>query len=219
MLRLLFVSMVAFTVTTTQANPAQVEGWPGGTALIKSYGPDGGLTVGRIDSDGNVVLEMSAPPSTTQTLEQTYSGACAGDGDITAGPPDVAFTPTSLYAEREGEELGALYMATSPELVLWRDSFSQTDAAEGAWYQLAHVTAAAEVTGRCAVTVYTDADANESYQSLTEHKVVFAKGWNLMQNTILALHADATGKRHAQHAVIDVVASMPQTASWYFVEY
>jgi len=201
----------------TQADATKVVNWPGGTAVVKSYGPDGGLTLGRIETDGSLVLEMPEPPPSKQTVDQSFAN-CGGEGGMSVGPLDVGFTPTSLTVERDGTELGVLHAATSSEVVAWRNSFAEKNAVEGAWLQWVHVTAKADATGDCKVTMYTDSAASEGFEYASEHKVVFAKGWNLMRNSILAVHADSTGKRHAQHVVTDVVKAMPEGASWYFVK-
>lgn len=200
------------------ADAAKVVGWPGGTAVVKSYGPDGGLALGRIEADGSLVLEMPEPPPSKQTVDQSFPN-CGGEGGMSVGPLDVGFTPTSLTVERDGTELGVLHAATSPEVVVWRNSFAEKDAAEGAWLQWVHVTAESDATGDCKVTMYADSAASEGFEYASEHKVVFAKGWNLMRNSILAVHTDSTGKRHAQHVVTDVAKAMPDGASWYFVKY
>lgn len=214
---LLLIALLC-TSQTVNADTTKVVGWPGGTASVKSYGPDGSLTLGRIEADGSLVLDMPAPPPSTQTVDQSFAN-CGGEGGMSVGPLDVGFTPTSLTVERDGAELGVLHAATSPEVVAWRNSFAEMDAAVGAWLQWVHVTAEADATGDCRVTLYTDSAASEGFEYASEHKVAFVAGWNLIRNSILAVHADATGKRHAQHVVTDVVKRMPEDASWHFVKY
>jgi hypothetical protein len=202
---------------SAHADATKIVGWSGGAAVVKSYGPGGGLPLGRIEADGSLVLEMPEPPASKQTVDQTFAN-CGGEGGIAAGPLDVGFTPTSLAVERDGKELGVLHAATSPEVVAWRDSFGEKNAAQGAWLQWVHVTADSDATGECKITTYTDSAASDSFEYASEHKVVFTKGWNLMRNSILAVHTDSAGKRHAQHVVTDVVKEMPEGASWYFVK-
>lgn len=200
------------------ADAMKVVGWPGGTAVVKSYGPDGDLALGRIEADGSLVLEMPEPPPSKQTVDQTFAN-CDGTGGMSAGPLNIGFTPTSLTVERNGAELGVLHGATSPEVVAWRNSFAEKNAVKGAWLQWVHVAAKSNATGDCKVTMYTDSAGRKGYEYASEHKVVFDKGWNLMRNSIVAVHKDSTGKLHAQHIVTDVVKTMPKGASWYFVKY
>ena len=157
---LLLVAMLAGS-QVVHADPAKIVDWPGGVASVRSHGPDGGLALGRIEADGTLVLEWPEPPASGQTLDQTF-GACSGEGGLSVGPLDVGFTPTSIYAERDGKELGALHLATSPAVVAWRDSFAQKDAAVGAWLQWVHVTAQSEIAGDCTATVFTDPAATQS---------------------------------------------------------
>lgn len=203
---------------TAAVDAATVVGWPGGTAVVKSYGPDGGIEVGRIGADGTLVFQLPEPPPSGQTVDQSFA-PCAGEGGMSVGPLDVGFTPTSLSVERDGQELGVLHGATSPGIVAWRESFAEKNAEAGAWLQWVHVTADSKATGDCRSTVYTDSAGTEGYEQFSEHKVVFTKGWNLMRNNILEVHADATGKRHAARIVTDVVQQMPDGASWYFVKF
>lgn len=202
----------------THAAAMKVVGWPGGTAVVKSYGPDGDLALGRIEADGSLVLKMPEPPPSKQTVDQTFAN-CDGKGGMSAGPRNVGFTPTSLTVERNGAELGVLHAATSPEVAAWRNSFAKKNAAKGAWLQWVHVAAKSQATGDCKVTMYTDPAGRKSFEYTSQHKAVFAQGWNLMRNSILALHKDPTGKRHAQHVITDVVDEMPKGASWYFIKY
>lgn len=201
------------------ADAASVDGWPGGAALVKSYAPEGDVTVGRIEADGTIVLDLPQPTPSAQTVDQTFAASCSGDGGVSAGPLDVGFTPTSLFAERDGQELGALHLATSREVVAWRNSYGEQSAAKGAWYQWVHVAAAATVNGDCTTTTWVDAEATESYEQFTGHKVAFQAGWNLMRNEITELYADKTGKQHAKHVVVDVLAAEPEAATWFFVGY
>lgn len=203
----------------TPADAASVEGWPGGAALVKSYAPEGDVTVGRIEADGTLVLDLPQPAPSAQTVDQTFAASCGGDGGVSAGPLDVGFTPTSLFAERDGQELGALHLATSREVVAWRNSYGEQSATAGAWFQWVHVAAAATVNGDCTTTTWVDAEATESYEQFTEHKVGFQAGWNLMRNEITELYADKTGKQHAKHVVVDAVATGPEGATWFFVAY
>ena len=203
----------------TPADAASVEGWPGGAALVKSYAPEGDVTVGRIEADGTLVLDLPQPAPSAQTVDQTFAASCGGDGGVSAGPLDVGFTPTSLFAERDGQELGALHLATSREVVAWRNSYGEQSATAGAWFQWVHVAAAATVNGDCTTTTWVDAEATESYEQFTEHKVGFQAGWNLMRNQVVELHTDKAGKRHAKHVVVDAVATAPKGATWFFVAY
>lgn len=201
-----------------QAEPARIAGWKGGQATIKSDGPDGALVVGQIAADGTVSLKLPVPPVSSQTLGQTFPG-CGGDGKLAATPPDAKFTPTSLYVERNGQELGAVHLATSPAVVAWRSSYAQKNAAEGAWFQWVHVAGTASVQGNCTDKVFTDADATESYSQTTQFTVSFKPGWNLLRNSIAELYADKSGKRHARRIVTDAVQERPEGASWIFVPY
>lgn len=219
-MRLLIATTIACLFTTAAlAGPTKVDGWPGGTALVKSYAPKGATTLGRIEPDGTLVLELPEPPPSTQTVDQTFAGGCAGEGGVSVGPLEVGFTPTSLFVERDGEEMGALHLATSREVVAWRDSYGEQSAAAGAWYQWVHVAGAAEVTGDCTVTTWVDAEATESYDQLTTHQLKFAPGWNLMRNEIGELYTDKTGKRHPRRVVVDALTDAPAAATWFFVAY
>jgi len=216
-----FVMLLAATMVamTAQADPGKAAGWPGGTAEIKSYGPDGTLVLGRIEADGRVVLELSAPPPSPQTVDQTFGASCSGDGGTSVSPPGVPFTPASLSVERGGQELGELHLATSGEVVAWRRSWGQETAAAGAWFQWAHVASDVKVDGDCTATTWVDEQATESYEQVTDRKLALKAGWNLLRNDIVELYTDKTGRKHPKHVVVDALRQAPEGASWFFVAY
>lgn len=112
----------------------RLQDWTAGEAGIYTHTREGAVRVGRVAADGMLQFEWPEGPSSRQTLAATFP-TCREDGVAMAEPGDVAFLPTSLIVARgEGvdEELGALHLATSKEVVAWRTSFGQDSAAEGA---------------------------------------------------------------------------------------
>lgn len=219
MIRLIILSVAATLASTAAAEPGQVVGWPGGTADIKSYGPEGSLPIGRIEADGRVVLELPSPPPSSQTVDQTFGAGCSGEGGASVSPPGVPFTPASLSVERDAQELGELHLATSGEVLAWRRSWGQDTAAIGAWFQWVHVGSDTKVDGDCAATIWVDEQATESYEQVTEQKLALKAGWNLLRNDIVELYTDRTGKKHAQHIVMHAIAEAPADGTWFFVAY
>lgn len=120
----LFLALLVALRVATQASDHRVADWPGGEAQIMSHSPGGPVPVGQIAADGTVKLALPEAPPKPQSLGDTFA-SCLEDGSPIASPADAAFVPTSLFASRDGKELGALHMATDAAIVTWRASWGQ----------------------------------------------------------------------------------------------
>ena len=212
--------LLAMTTLPPALAADRLQDWTAGEAGIYTHAREGAVRVGRVAADGMLQFEWPEGPSSRQTLAATFP-TCREDGVAMAEPGDVAFLPTSLIVARgEGvdEELGALHLATSKEVVAWRTSFGQDSAAEGAWLQYVHVSSVAKVEAECRTHTYTG-EGDDSYEQVTVYKVDFQPGWNLMRNAITGLHAAPSGKRHPSRIVIGVADASSSDATWYFEPY
>lgn len=202
----------------------RLAGWSGGRAEILSRGPEGRLVVGEVAADGTVQLSLPALPSPVpgdgegQTLGAVFP-ACDEAGTAIATPADVALTPTSLTLSRDGEELGALHLVSSPALMAWRASFGQGTAVEGAWGQWVHVPAAAALEGRCEAPMFSDPEGEDAYTLRTTYHAALAPGWNLLRQRITALHAARDGRAVPEAIVVDALPSQPEGLHWMFEAY
>ncbi|GAB2503838.1 hypothetical protein [Arenimonas alkanexedens] len=201
-----------------QASEHRVADWPGGEAQIMSYAPGGSVLVGQIADDGTVSLALPETASMPQPLGKTFP-SCLEDGTAIASPEEAAFVPTSLFASRDGEELGALHLATDAAMVAWRASWGQGDAPTGAWLQWVHVDQAATVTAECVQPTYTDPEATDEYPQTTDYRVTLAPGWNLLRYSITSLHLDPTGRNHPRLTEVDALEDLPEDAQWFFEAY
>ena len=198
-----------------QASDHRIPGWSGGEAQVMSHSPGGPVTVGKIAADGTVTLTLPEVPPKPQPLGQTFP-SCRDDGAAIAKPETAAFVPTSLFASRAGKELGTLHLATDAKVVAWRESWSQGNAALGAWMQWVHVDQSATVAAKCMQTTYTNPEATDAYPQTTEYRMTLAAGWNLLRHSITSLHADPTGRNHPRMTEVEVLNTAPANAQWFF---
>ena len=214
----LFLALLIALPAAAQASGHRVADWPGGEARIMSHSPGGPVPVGQVAADGTVTLALPDAPPKPQSLGETFA-SCLDDGSPIASPEDAAFVPTSLFASRDGKELGALHMATGADVVAWRASWGQGSAPTGAWMQWVHVDKAATVTAECVQTTYTDPEATDDYAQTTDYRVKLAPGWNLLRHSITSLHADPTGRNHPRLTEVEALDALPEDAQWFFEAY
>ncbi len=192
--------------------------WPGGTAEIRSHGPEGGLALGQVSADGAISLVLPTPPASTQTLAQTFP-ACDEAETALAAPADTAFTPTSVYLARDGKELGALHLVSAPAVMTWRASFGQATATEGAWAQWVHVDKDATLTGECVTQMFSDPEGNDGYTHTTTYQATLRSGWNLLRQRITRLHRTPAGIDVPLAITVDALAATPDDLLWTFEAY
>ncbi len=214
---LILALLLALPVAAQAGDPSdhRIPGWSGGQAQVMSHSPGGAVLLGQIAADGTVTLDLPASPPKPQPLGQTFA-SCRDDGAAIATPEDAAFVPTSLFAARDGKELGALHLATDAAVVAWRASWGQGDTPLGAWMQWVHVDRAAVVAAECVQTTYTDPEGTDAYPQTTEYRITLAPGWNLLRYSITSLHADPTGRNHQRMTEVEALAAVPEDAQWYF---
>lgn len=211
----LFLTLLVVLPAAAQAAEQRIEGWSGGPAQVMSFSPGDPVALGAIAADGTVTLALPESPPKPQPLGQTFA-SCREDGAAIATPEATAFVPTSLFAARDGKELGALHLATDAAVVAWRASWGQGDTPQGAWMQWVHVDQAATITAECVQTTYTDQEATDSYPQTTDYRITLAPGWNLLRFSITSLHADPTGRNHPRLTEVEALAEAPEDAHWFF---
>ena len=214
----LLVALLCALPAVAQADDVPIAGWAGGEAQVMSHSPGGPVLLGHIAADGAVTLALPASPPKPQPLGQTFS-SCRDDGAAIATPEDTAFVPTSLFASRDGKELGALHLATDAAVVAWRASWGQGETPLGAWMQWVHVDRAAAVVAECVQTTYTDPEATDAYPQTTEYRMTLAPGWNLLRYSVTSLHVDPTGRKHPGTTEVEALATAPADAQWFFEAY
>lgn len=197
------------------AKDGRIADWSHGEAGIYTHTQDGPMPVGTVAADGTIGLDWPTPPSFGQTLADTFP-SCTDDGSRIANPWVTEFFPTILFVARgEGEELGSLRLATSPEVAAWQDSYGQEKAAEGSWFQWVRVTQDSTVEAECTTTMYTG-EGDDNFQIVTHYQVAFAEEWNLMRNDITSVHTSPSGKTHVASTKVSALQAMPEDAEWYF---
>jgi len=195
----------------------RIPDWDSGEAYVFSYGPMGPLRMGKVAADGTVELKLPAVPSSEQTLGDTFP-SCLESGEPMVSEPLASFTPTSLFLaadEDAMEELGSLELVSSQEVLDWRASYGQGNAAEGSWYQYVNVSQAATLEAECVMPTYTG-EGDDNFEQLTDYAVQFQAGWNLMRNEITELRAGPSGKQYPQRIRITVSDDVPAEARWLF---
>jgi hypothetical protein len=222
MRHVLILLALAGTLPATAAD--RLEDWQGGEAGIFTHAQEGPVRVGTVSADGTLSFDWPVVDASGQSLDATFP-SCREDGEPIASPGSAGFWPTSLFLARgtgRDAELGALHLATSKDIVTWRGSYGQGDAARGAWFQHVFVSVAAKVEADCVMPTYTgegDAANEDKYDQATVYRASFQPGWNLMRNDITALHDAPSGKHHASRIEIGVVPARPEDARWYFEAY
>lgn len=201
-------SLAAFAIAFAHADPAgRIAGWSGGTADIFTYGHDD--PIGRIHGDGTVTFELPVPPANGQTVADTFD-RCRSSA-LTIDNGDAEVTPTMLYVEHDGAELG-LVSASSPEMAEWSLSFGQSPLVEGSHLRWLYVAGAASVTGDCVERMLTPSG---ELDFRNEWQLQLAPGWNLIRSTFAEVIEHADGSRHETHTRHDALQTMPDDAHWY----
>jgi hypothetical protein len=173
------------------------------------------MPAGTISADGRVSIDLPTPPSGGQSLGDTFP-SCHEDGAAIADPVFTEFFPTSLFvAHGEEEELGSLRLAASRDVAAWQDSYGESPAAKGAWFQWIRVTQDATVEADCRTTMHTG-EGDESSEIVTEYRVAFAPEWNLMRNDIQTLHTSPSGKTQPARTQVTALQALPEDATWHF---
>jgi hypothetical protein len=211
----LILALLVALPGAAQASDTRIPDWSGGQAQVMSHSPGGPVPVGTIAGDGTVTLDLPDSPPKPQPLGQTFP-SCRDDGVAIATPETAAIVPTSLFASRQGKELGSLYLATDSDMVAWRANWGQGDTPLGAWMQWVYVDQAATVTAECEQITYTDPEATDSYPQTTEYRMTLVPGWNLLRFSVTSLHADPTGRNHPRLTEVEASSTAPEDAQWFF---
>lgn len=196
---------------TTPVTPARelsgtVQTWQRGAATVQAVvtGEEGEV-IGTLDAssplgaDGSFELTLPETPDASVLMDSGIAEVCEGTFDGTATPEMWQETFGELAVEQNGETVGFLSLASSPEIAGFRGG-----AAGDFVVTPVYVTEDVTIQGTCTSEFGTfDFDGE------------LEEGWNLTVFTIEEL--DPTGSFPSRVSVTSVEA-VPAGAEWYFVE-